>query len=254
MLTSNQPSFGSALGHDLAAIADQPIHQRDVGAVGFALQVIRLRHVARHENMRFDAGRGRIGGERAGGVSGRGDRHLLDAQFDAHRDGAGEPARLERGGGVQAFVLHPERFGAHARAQTLRADERRPAFAQRDDGTLGGGQNRRVSPHGGRAVRDIAPPPAHADGIEIVADQQRSAAAAQILHGSGLEPLLTQAAFQMRSFRHGNTSLAPAISRNGNALDCGGMLTDEELTGLLTDLESDRVERKQSLSDRDEDS
>ncbi len=152
MLTSNQPSRGTALGDDLAAIADQAIHQRDVGAVGFALEVVGLRDVARHEDMRFEAGRGRVGGQRAGGVSGGRDRDFLHAEFEAHGNGAGKPARFERRGGVQAFVLDPDGLRADARAETVRADERRPAFAERNDGIFRGGQNRRVTPHGGRAV------------------------------------------------------------------------------------------------------
>ena len=80
-----EPAFaGTAFGDDLSAIADQSIHQGDMGAVGFALKVVCLRDVARHEDMGFEAGRGCVGGERAGGVSGGRDCDFFYAEFEAH--------------------------------------------------------------------------------------------------------------------------------------------------------------------------
>ena len=68
-----------------AAIADQAIHQRDVRAERLALDVVGLRHIARHEDVRFDSGRGGVGCHGAGGISGRRNRHFADAEFHAHR-------------------------------------------------------------------------------------------------------------------------------------------------------------------------
>ena len=208
MLTSNQPSARPALRHHLGAIADQAIDQRDVGAVGLALEVVGLRNIARHEDVGFDAGRRGIGRQGAGRVAGRGNGHLLDSQFHAHRNGAGEAARFERAGGVQAFVLHPKRVGADARAQAPGANQRRPALAQRDDRLVRRRQHRSVAPHAGGAVRNVAPPPAVADGIEIVPHQERAAATAEIGDLPRVPLRRAEAAFQIRRFRHQVKSLA----------------------------------------------
>ena len=73
---SNQPSACFALGDDAPAIGDQSIDQRDVGAVGDGFDIVREGHVARHEDVRFDTGRGGVGGKRAGGIAGGRDGEL----------------------------------------------------------------------------------------------------------------------------------------------------------------------------------
>ena len=213
MLTSNQPSLGPLLGHDPAAVADQAVHQRDVRAVGLALDVVGLRHVARHEDVRFDSGRGGIGGHGAGGIARGGNRHLADAEFDAHRDGAGKAARFEGAGGIEALVLDPEVVGADARAQAPGAHQRRPAFAERDDRRFGRRQHGRIPPHVGGAAGDIAPQPAMADDVQIVADQQRTAAGAEIGNRRRIVFVAAQAAFQMGRFRHSSRSLTSGSRR-----------------------------------------
>ena len=207
VLTSNQPSFGPALGHDAAAIADQAVHQRDVRAVRLALEVVGLRNVARHEDVRLDSRRRGVGRHGAGRVARRGNRHLLDAQFHAHGNRAGKAARLERCRGIESFVLHPEMLRADARAQPLGPHQRRPALAEGHDRRFGRRQHRRIPPHVRRAARHFAPRPAVADHSQIIPDQERSSAGAEVGHCCRIVPGAAEAAFQMGRFSHSTESL-----------------------------------------------
>ena len=84
----------------------------------------------------------------------------------------------------------------------LVADQRRPTLAERDDVLALGRQHRGVPPHIGGPVRDFAASPAMPDDVEIVADQQRSAAFAEIGYRASLAPLSAETALQMRRLRH----------------------------------------------------
>src|SRR5258708_5633157 len=77
-----EPALGVfALGHHPSAIANQTIHQRDLRAERFALDVVRLGHIARHENVGLNAGGGGVSSHSASSVSGRRDRNLTDAKL-----------------------------------------------------------------------------------------------------------------------------------------------------------------------------
>src|SRR5262249_19652840 len=151
-----------------------------------------------HEDVGFDAGSGGVGGEGAGGIAGRRDGDLFDAQLNAHGDGAGESASLEGGGGVEAFVLDPEELGSDAGSDAGGGDEGRPAFAEGDDGGGGGGQDRGVAPHVGGSGGDVATGPAVADDVEIVADEERASTGAEVIGGIGRIAGITETAFQVR--------------------------------------------------------
>ncbi len=103
-----EPAFllGSG-GHHAGAVADQAVDQRYVRAVGLTFHEIGLRDVARHENVGFQARRRCIGRHGARRVPSRGNGQLANPQLHRHGDGAGKPARFERAGGIEAFVLHP---------------------------------------------------------------------------------------------------------------------------------------------------
>ena len=60
----------AALGGDPAGVGDQPVDERDLGAVELALADERRLHVARHEDVRLEAGARRVGGHRVAGVAG----------------------------------------------------------------------------------------------------------------------------------------------------------------------------------------
>ena len=171
----------AALGHHAAAVADQAVDQRDVRAVRLALDVVRLRHVARHEDVGFDAGRRGIRRHRAGGVAGRGIATFL-MPSSTHMETAQERPRALN----DAVGLSPSSLTQSASApmrcprRLVRISGVQPSPSVTIDAG-GRGQHRRVAPHGGRAVRHVAPRPAVADAVEIVADQQRSAARAEII-------------------------------------------------------------------------
>ena len=131
--TSYQPSGSPLLGGDAAGVGDQAVDERDVGAVQLALADERRLHVARQEDLRLEAGRGRVGGQRVAGVAGRRDRERRRAESARARDRGRQAARLERVRRVERLVLDVERGRGRARAPSrVRVDQRRPALAERD--------------------------------------------------------------------------------------------------------------------------
>ena len=80
--------------------------------------------------MGFETGGRGISGKGAGGVSSRRDGQLADAEFHAHRDGAGESARFEGTGGIEAFVFDRELGRADALTGPPGRLDRRHAFAE----------------------------------------------------------------------------------------------------------------------------
>ena len=87
-------------------------------------------------------------------------------------------------------------------AEAMGANQRGPALAERNDGVFIGWEHGSVAPHRGGPVGNVAPPPFDAERIEIGAYQQRAAALAQVGHGARVQPFLTKAALQIRSFWH----------------------------------------------------
>ena len=126
-----EPALGIfAAGDDFGAIADEAIDQGDVRAVGFALDEVSLRDIARHEDVRFHSGGCGIGSEGAGGISSGGDGDFAYSEFGAHGYGTGESASLEAGGRVETFVLEPEILGADALAGAGGGEQGRHALAK----------------------------------------------------------------------------------------------------------------------------
>ena len=150
-----EPAFGLfAFGDDASAVADQPIDQCYVRSIGAVLDVVRSRDIARHEDMRFDASSSGVGCQSAAGIARGRDGDFAKAQFHAHRHGARQAASFERAGRVGAFVLHPKVACAEARGQPVRLQQRRHAFAQRDDMFwIVDRKQRRIAPHGRGALR-----------------------------------------------------------------------------------------------------
>ena len=108
--TSNHPSFfqDSALfqlGDFAGAVGDEAIDQRHVRAVVVALDAIGQGNIFGHEDVGFDIRGGGVGGESAGGVSGRGDGQLFQSEMAGHGDGGGKSASFERASRIQAFVF-----------------------------------------------------------------------------------------------------------------------------------------------------
>jgi hypothetical protein len=67
-----------------------------------------LRRVARHEDVRFQAGPSRVGCKRSPGVARAGSGELGCAEMFCHGHGNTHPARLETLRRVYRFVLDPE--------------------------------------------------------------------------------------------------------------------------------------------------
>ena len=108
------------------------------------------------------------------------------------------PRALKDAGGIQTFVFDPQLVRADPRAQAAGAEQRGQAFAQRHDRLGRRRQHRRIAPHAGGAVRNLAPRPAVPENAQIVTDEQRSAAVAEVGNRARLVPLAAEAAFQMR--------------------------------------------------------
>ncbi len=120
------------------------------------------------------------------------------------------PRALNEAVGFSPSSFTHRSLGADARAQPLGADERRPALAQRDDGFIGRRQKRRIAPHVRRAVGHLPPSPAMPDLLEVIPHQQRTAAGAKVGNHPCVQPVVAQAALQMRRFRHPVESLTLA--------------------------------------------
>ena len=102
------------LGDAPAAVVDEPVHERDVGARQRDLAHVDLGRVGRAEHVGLDAGGRGVGGERRAGVAVRRHRHAGDAELLAHRDRERQPARLEGAGRQPALVLDEQPFRAGA--------------------------------------------------------------------------------------------------------------------------------------------
>ena len=66
-----------------------------MGAQFAALDDVRTRRVARHEDVRLQAGPSSIRSERATGIASAGNREFCRAEIFCHRNGHAHPARLE---------------------------------------------------------------------------------------------------------------------------------------------------------------
>ena len=72
------------------------------------LDDICLRRIARHEDVRFEAGPSRVGGKRSASIAGAGDSELGCSEMFCHGHGNTHPARLETLRRVYRLVLDPE--------------------------------------------------------------------------------------------------------------------------------------------------
>ena len=180
-------------------------------AEGLALDEIGLRDIVRHENVGFETGERGVGCQSAGRVAGRRDGEFSRTEFLRHGDGGGQAARFEGIGGIAAFVLHPERREAELAGEPVGSEQRRPAFLERDEIRRIGWQNRRVTPHAGGRIGERGLLPGDADGRQVVANEQRTAAAAQIRQLPGFVPRVAAAAVQecwMTHACHGKPSIS----------------------------------------------
>jgi hypothetical protein len=67
-----------------------------------------LRCIARHEDVRLQAGPSCVGGKRSAGVAGAGNGELGCSEMFCHGHGNAHPARFETLRRVYRFVLYPE--------------------------------------------------------------------------------------------------------------------------------------------------
>ena len=113
------------------------------------------------------------------------------------------PRALNEPVGLRPSSFTHKLFGAEARAQARGGQERGHALAERDDRGRLGRQHRSVAPHGVGAALYVFALPGGADGREIVVDQQRAAALAQVEREVGLEGAAAEAALESGGFAHG---------------------------------------------------
>ena len=120
--------LGRIRSRHTAGIADVPVDQLQGHIVGPDGVEDRSRCRRWGEDARRDPRCRRIGRQRRPGVAGRGNNDPRLVTRVRHR--RTEPARLERGGRVDPFVLHVERPQAHLLRQRGRLDEWRRPFAE----------------------------------------------------------------------------------------------------------------------------
>ena len=90
------------------AISDQPVDQRDVSVQLAALDNIRTRRVARHEDARFETGASGIRGQRATGIASAGNCEAGCAEMFCHRNGHAHSARLKTLRWIERLIFDPE--------------------------------------------------------------------------------------------------------------------------------------------------
>ncbi len=131
----------SSLADDACAIRDQSVHQGYIGAVCNCFDVVGERHIARHEDVSFNACCSRVRCERSSGISGRGNGKLTQSVLPRHAHRQRHASRFEGAGGICAFFLY-EHSGI-----ALAVQHRRPSFAQRNRLNLG--KHGAITPHSG---------------------------------------------------------------------------------------------------------
>ena len=120
-----------ALGDEPAAIVDQPVDEKDLGALHRDLAHIHRRACRRGRTpSAVDAGARAIGGHRRAGIAVGRHRHRRDAELLGHRHRQHQAARLERAGRQPALVLDQE-LAALAAARRGSDDQRRHHLAER---------------------------------------------------------------------------------------------------------------------------
>ena len=130
--TSYQPSGPPFSAADAAGVGDQAVDQRDVRAVEAAFVDERPLGVLRDEDFAGEPGRGGVGRRGVAGVAGGRQRDRRRAEILRARDRRRLPARLERVGRVERFVLDVEAIEAERGAERARVEQRREPFAERD--------------------------------------------------------------------------------------------------------------------------
>ena len=135
----------------------------------------------RHEHLGLQAcGRG-IRGHSVRGIARRRNRQSPGAEMRRPRHRGRQPARLERVGGIERFVLDEQPRETESAPSRARVDQRRPSFAERDR-VLAVEERHQlpIPPHGRRRVPSAtrAPGPRR---VEVVAGEERSAACAEVV-------------------------------------------------------------------------
>ena len=193
------PAHGlGALADDPGAVVDQAVDPVDPGPVIADLPRRDLRRVLGREDEGLHAGTRPIGRRRGARVAGGGHRDALHPEGLGHGHGEGHAARLERSGGQAAFVLDHDLAAAQALAHAGQRDQRRHRLAQADDVVRPDqGQQLPVAPHVGPAAGQVVPGNGPADGVQIVAHEQRLARPGQPMQSVGGVVFAGFAAFQM---------------------------------------------------------
>ena len=198
------------LGRHPSGIGDQAVDQRHVGAVQAALVDERALGVFRDEHFAGEASGRRVGGRGIAGVAGRGQRDRLGAEIPGASNRRRLPARLERVGRVERFVLDVQPIEADGGAERLGMEQRREPFTERHRRlAVEQRQHLAIAPHvrlaAGQRVARPCPRPR-----QVVAGEQRGAARAQVMTLMGIERRRTarHRAFEVRKERQGVSARA----------------------------------------------
>jgi hypothetical protein len=171
--------FSGTLRDEPPARVDQAVDQRDLRSVAPALRSEEIRRVARKKDLARHSRPRRVRRGSPSGVARARQRDSLEAELFRLRDRGRQAARLEGAGGIAGFILDPQVRETLRCAETLRAQERRPSFAERHDVPL--------IVHG----HHLAPPPDRSRAVVeriavdremLVSREQRSTASGRRTH------------------------------------------------------------------------
>jgi hypothetical protein len=191
-----------AFADDFAAVSDEAVDEVGFCACHRALVLVNDGRVGGHEDVGFESCAGGIGGHGSACVAGGGDGDAFDAEKFGHRDREGLAPRFEAAGGEDRLVLDRD-AGAEFFGEARAGEERRHAFAERDDfGGLGHGQQFAVAPEPRLAIAEHFFGERVFDGGEVVADPDR-AVFVERLEGIRGEALAVDGAFEVGYECHG---------------------------------------------------
>ena len=127
--------------------------------------------------------RGRaVGRPRGSGVPGCGQGHLADPPFHHRGHAGGGAPGLERPGGAGPVVLQPQVVQARPDPEPVQAEQRSEALPQRHrPPRFLHRQQFPVAPHRGHPPGQVVGPDGRPYGLQVVLDQQRTAALAQVV-------------------------------------------------------------------------
>src|SRR5579875_25155 len=227
---------GDLFGDQAARVPDEAVHQVGLGPGGDALGGGDRRRLPRHRDQAGQARPGTVGRPGGAGVAVGGHGHAGRAELGGAGHPDSGPPGLERPCRQRALVLDRQPGEPQLTAEPVQAEQRRHALAQRDHAGLRGcGEQFVVAPDRGRPPGYPGRTGRRRDRSQVIARQQRAAAAAGALNPAWLENARAPRAFQVAqrrvTCRHVASSRADPLRFGHRITDGSGLRHDTGRAG-----------------------